>query len=238
MIEVWNISCDWLCPFHPQRILIGNLIPQVWNISCDWLRAFHPQRILIDNLTPCGSGYPSHAPIGSPWMHKPNVVCLNSIFFQVSSFQANLLFSCHLLNNTQGPITSRHMPYGHHTYGKNVQVAILGYGLCTWRCIVGAKLLGLVYSKCLGHSLWNLMVPLFLDEIMTKPINHVVQVFVPNVRCKSMFGGSHWDLQCLDPFSNWFSHTNWLVSNLVIISLRIGLMDPTQWKLGYWKSIF
>jgi hypothetical protein len=59
-------------------------------------------------------------PIGCPPMHKPNVVRSNGFFFQVSSFQANLLFSCHLLNNTKGPITSRHMPYGHHTYGKNV----------------------------------------------------------------------------------------------------------------------
>ncbi len=49
------------------------------------------------------------------------------------------------------------------------------------------------------------MVPLFLDEIMTKPINHVARVFVPNVRCKSMFGGSHWDLQFLDPFSQYKS---------------------------------
>jgi hypothetical protein len=73
--QVWNISCDWLCAFHPQRILIDNLIPQVWNISCDWLHPFHPQRILIDNLTPCGSGYPSHAP---NWLPPP---CINQMLF-------------------------------------------------------------------------------------------------------------------------------------------------------------
>jgi hypothetical protein len=118
-MQEWNIFVDW--PITTKgKYMFTNLDPnlnlklwlrcywtcfvmiEVWNISCYWFCPFHPQTILIDKLTPCGSGYPSHVPIGSPWMHKPN-----------------LLFSCHLLNNTQGPITSRRIPYGHHTYGKN-----------------------------------------------------------------------------------------------------------------------
>jgi hypothetical protein len=51
------------------------------------------------------------------------------------------LFSCHLLNNTQGPITSRHMPYGHHTYGK--------------KCPGGKNGVGVVHMKvhCGGQAL-------------------------------------------------------------------------------------